>query len=433
MNTTTQNTNINETNEEKTLALSHFGNSNETIRKLVERCFNTQPLESKDFRLAVETPDDDAEPIRGQYGLEASVMLQIRNTAFSEIVSAANAETRKDATIPVGDRGRSLSGYTDIYDGSDEPEVDHAALETNLDEAITRAEMVCKYMDHIASIPKGGAEWLKGFRVSTWVPTETEDEAVKVAIAAKADLSEFIAQGRVKKGYETIDNRLISFNEWCAQALKNPKTQGEWRNRLAYARMLNITVDWAHVPVNNAMDYIGDTVRRPAFNRTKSRLQEAIERVANAKYFNLVYAINAVLLDGNTKRLKDIERSNITWLALPYSAAMQKDIKEVKLSDAWQDAEEKREQEEYAKQAREMRRTALREQSAAERMATTVGIMKMNAETQAMRIAAAKQMAAMQAELDAIMNPKPKAPRKAPAKAKAKAKTTKPKAKTSTK
>lgn len=431
MNVVNVNTNItsNAATEDKALALSHFGHANATIAKMVKHCFDTAPLSSKAFRLAVDTPDDDAEPILGQYALEASVLLECRNTAFSEIVSAACAETRKDTTIPVAERGRSLSGYTDQYDGQDEPEIDQSALETNLDDAIVRAEMICKYMDHIASIPKGGAEWLKGFRVSTWVPTEVDDEAVKIAISAKADLSKFIEEGRVTRGWETIDNRLISFNEWCAQALKNPKTQGEWRNKLAYARTMNISLDWAHVPVNNAMDYIGDTLNKPAFNRTKSRLQEAVERVGNKKYFNLVHGINDVVLDeSRIKRLKDIERSNVTWLALPYSEALQKDLKEVKLSDAWQEAEEKREQEEYAKQARELRRQALREQSAAERMAATVSIMKMNAETQAMRLAAAKQMADMQKQMDAIMNPpKPKA--KTTSKPKAKT-TSKPKAKT---
>lgn len=417
-------------NTEKTLALANFGNANPTIAKMVERCFNVQPMDAKSFRLAVETPDDDAEPILGQYALEASVLLKLRDTAFSEIVSAANAETRKNASIPAHERGRSLSGYDDQYDGQDEPELDDNAIEDNLDQAIDRAAAICKYMDHIANIKAGGAEWLKGFRIQTWVPTQTDDEEVNIAISSKADLSAFIETNRVKRGWETVDNRLISFDEWLVTTLRSPKVTGEWRNKLAYARVMKINVDWHHVPMNDALNYVGHIVSLPAFNRTKSRLQEAVERVANAKYFNLVYAINgAVLDDHKVKALKDLEKSKVLWLALPYSEALQKDIKEVKLSDEWLDAEEQKEIEQAERESREARRAALREQNATMRMKATVEVMKLNAETNKMRLELAKQRAQLQKEMDEILNPKPakkpSKPRTTKAKAPAKKSNTK--------
>lgn len=331
----------------KTNVLSNFAHSNEIIRKAVASVMATKAAKPSTFRLSVVTPDDVLEEGTGQYKMEAQVVLQLINTAYAELVSALNRTTRKEQLIPLNDRHRHASGWDDQYDGSEEPEETEESIETQIVNAADRAEVILRYAKHIASIKAGGAEWLTGFEVDAWVPVVglqddkdgkfTVKEVVE-ACASGVNLETHILMGRVTKVRSVVDNRLLNFTPWCKAQVSTAKRKekiSDWTMKCAYAATLNVELH--DIPVNDAINYIGDLVSQPAFNRKTSRLEDAVRQVGNAKYLSVAYAIksNAAALKVNESEL------NKTYIKaseyLPYSDMLFIDLATVQASDEWAD------------------------------------------------------------------------------------------------
>lgn len=285
----------------------------------------------------------------GQYKMEAQVILQLINTAYAELVSALNRVTRKDQLIPLNDRHRHASGWDDQYDGAEEPEETEESIETQVVNAADRAEVILRYGKHIASIKAGGAEWLTGFEIDAWVPVVglTDDKDGKFTVkevvescASGVNLETHILMGRVTKVRSVVDNRLMNFTPWCKAQVGTAKRKEkvtDWTMKCAYAATLDITLQ--DIPVNDAINYIGDLVSKSAFNRKTTRLEDAVRQVGNSKYLSIAYSIkqNAAALRINEAEL------NKTYLKaseyLPYSDMLFTDIANIQASEEWADHE----------------------------------------------------------------------------------------------
>lgn len=417
-------------NTTKMNALMAFASTNTAVAQTIASLFKIEAQAPAKFRLAVVVADDVAEEGAGQYGLEAPVMINLLSSAYAEIVSAATRTTRKD-DIPQADRARSLSGFDDTYDGAEEPELTEIDLETDLEKAITRASVISAYAHHIAAIKQGGAEWILGFDVDKYVANDVQDEeATALCLKPEADLSQLILENRVQLVKEHVGNKLPSLKTWCEEQRRNEFTSPEWKAKVARTMVQGIELD--SCPVNTAMEYIGDIVAGSAFNRSTTRLEDAITRVANNRYLGLAYALQGERKSVITKTVKKV------WTALPYSSMLQDDIKLVQASDEWADAQLEAEVQAEEEAQRAAARAAIRAQTQfaletrmlaiAEQSAATAGIMaglKAQREARAAAAEAARPRTAeeLAAETKAVAKAaKAKATREAKAQAKAQAK-----------
>lgn len=325
-------------------AINNFNHSSSIITAAVAKLMSVTHKVPSSFRLSVATPNDVQPEGSGQYRMEAPVIIAVLDTAYAEIVSLANRTTRKDAQIAQNDRHRYASGWDDQYDGQDELEETTESIEEQLVNAIDRAEVVLRYAKHIAAIKDGGAQWLAGFEVTKWLPVAglTDDpqgkftlEQVMQACINETNLADHIKMGRVQKVTSIVENRLLSFNDWCDQQIHRKGVDDSWKNKCAYARICDIYLH--DIPVNTAEEYIGDIVSNSAFNRNTTRLEDAVAKVANNNYLRVAYAIqhNAI---ATTPSKREIDKTlTKAWEFLAYSSMLQRDIAEVRASDEWQD------------------------------------------------------------------------------------------------
>ncbi len=404
--------------------LSNFAHTDSTIALCISKLMAVKPVNPKTFRLSVLTPDDTQEEGTGQYQVEAQVILQLLNTAYAEVVSALNRVTRKDQLIPLNDRHRHNSGWDDQYDGGEndaEPEETELSIEDQIVHAVDRAEVVLRYGKHIASIKQGGAEWLTGFEVDAWVPvaglTDDKDgkftvDSVKAACESEVDLETHILAGRVVKVRTVVDNRLMNFTAWCqaqVSAAKRKEKVTDWTRKCAYAATMGIELH--DVPVNDAMNYIGDLVSKPAFNRKTSRLEDAVRQVGNAKYLSIAYALKSNVA---ALKVKDAELNKTFIKAfqyLPYSDMLQIDIQTTLKSEDWLDHQLSLDIKQSEQDAKQNLRQAMREQAMFGMEQMAVQAQATNQQAQALRDMIAQQRAALyapkpsaeqvQAEIDA--------------------------------
>lgn len=404
--------------------LSNFAHTNTTIALCISKLMAVKPVNPNTFRLSVLTPDDTQEEGTGQYQVEAQVILQLLNTAYAEVVSALNRVTRKDQLIPLNDRHRHNSGWDDQYDGGEndaEPEETELSIEDQIVHAVDRAEVVLRYGKHIASIKQGGAEWLTGFEVDAWVPvaglTDDKDgkftiDSVKQACESEVDLETHILAGRVVKVRTVVDNRLMNFTAWCQAQVSTAKRKEkvtDWTRKCAYAATMSIELH--DVPVNDAMNYIGDLVSKPAFNRKTSRLEDAVRQVGNAKYLSIAYALKSNVA---ALKVKDAELNKTFIKAfqyLPYSDMLQIDIQATLKSEDWLDHQLSLDIKQSEQDAKQNLRQAMREQAMFGMEQLAVQAQATNQQAQALRDMIAQQRAALyapkpsaeqvQAEIDA--------------------------------
>ena len=404
--------------------LSNFAHTNSTIALCISKLMAVKPVNPNTFRLSVLTPDDVQEEGTGQYQVEAQVILQLLNTAYAEVVSALNRVTRKDQLIPLNDRHRHNSGWDDQYDGGEndaEPEETELSIEDQIVHAVDRAEVVLRYGKHIASIKQGGAEWLTGFEVDAWVPvaglTDDKDgkftiDSVKQACESEVDLETHILAGRVVKVRTVVDNRLQGFTAWCQAQVSTAKRKEkvtDWTRKCAYAATMGIELH--DVPVNDAMNYIGDLVSKPAFNRKTSRLEDAVRQVGNAKYLSIAYALKSNVA---ALKVKDAELNKTFIKAfqyLPYSDMLQIDIQATLKSEDWLDHQLSLDIKQSEQDAKQNLRQAMREQAMFGMEQLAVQAQATNNQAQALRDMIAQQRAALyapkpsaeqvQAEIDA--------------------------------
>ena len=404
--------------------LSNFAHTNTTIALCISKLMAVKPVNPNTFRLSVLTPDDVQEEGTGQYQVEAQVILQLLNTAYAEVVSALNRVTRKDQLIPLNDRHRHNSGWDDQYDGGEndaEPEETELSIEDQIVHAVDRAEVVLRYGKHIASIKQGGAEWLTGFEVDAWVPvaglTDDKDgkftiDSVKQACESEVDLETHILAGRVVKVRTVVDNRLQGFTAWCQAQVSTAKRKEkvtDWTRKCAYAATMGIELH--DVPVNDAMNYIGDLVSKPAFNRKTSRLEDAVRQVGNAKYLSIAYALKSNVA---ALKVKDAELNKTFIKAfqyLPYSDMLQIDIQATLKSEDWLDHQLSLDIKQSEQDAKQNLRQAMREQAMFGMEQLAVQAQATNNQAQALRDMIAQQRAALyapkpsaeqvQAEIDA--------------------------------
>ena len=376
-------------------ALFQFASETTIVRETIGKMFKVEHSDPSSYRLSVATPFDKQQSIEGMYNVEAAVMLPLLDTVYAEIVSAANRETRANATIPVADRGRSLSGYDDQYDGAEDPEITDDDLENDLDNAIARAGVVLGYMTHIANIKDGGAEWLKGFEVSKWIAKDPKDEAATLKCQLPgADLSNFIHEGRVMRVKERVKNRIITLDTWIEQQLAREGTSPEWKNKLAMCRVQQLHVE--ATDVSTAKDYIGDIVNDSAFNRDTTRLEEAIARVSNRKYMALTNALN------NGIRNEIIKTFKAAYPTLCYSSMLVTDLNELNESPEWQDHQLQQEVNAAKREAEQELRNAIRAQN-------LFDVEKQAKQIAAIRAQAAGILAMIKKEKDAIAKSEKKA------------------------
>ncbi len=390
--------------------LSNFAHTNTTIALCISRLMAVKSINPNTFRLSVLTPDDTQEEGTGQYQVEAQVILQLLNTSYAEVVSALNRVTRKDQLIPLNDRHRHNSGWDDQYDGGEndaEPEETELTLEDQIVHAVDRAEIVLRYGKHIASIKQGGAEWLTGFEVDAWVPVQglTDDkdgkftvDQVKAACESEVDLETHILAGRVVKVRTVVDNRLMNFTAWCqaqVSAAKRKEKVTDWTRKCAYAATMGIELH--DVPVNDAMNYIGDLVSKPAFNRKTSRLEDAVRQVGNAKYLSIAYALKSNVA---ALKVKDAELNKTFIKAfqyLPYSDMLQIDIANTLKSEDWLDHQLSLDIKQSEQDAKQNLRQAMREQAMFGMEQMAVQAQATNQQAQALRDMIAQQRAALYA------------------------------------
>lgn len=392
---------------------------NKAVAEAVKKLIGAPAQQAKDFRLTVVTPDDQLPEGKGQYAVEAHVVLGLIDTAYAEIVSWANRTPRTDS-IPVAERGRHLSGMDDQYDGadSDAPKpLTERDIAEELNTAIYCAASVKRYAEHIAAIKDGGAQWLAGFDVDAWVATDEKDEAtVEMLKKPGTDISKLITEGKIKRVKTHSDSRLVSFNAWCDKQLALEYPSVEWKAKIAMARVQNIVLP--NVDVNTACNFIGDWASKSAFGRDTSRLEDAAKRVANRKYLSLAYAIESGVK-------KDITKAMKAWAIIPYSEMLADDVKALKTSDEWADHQLELAVSDAKKKLADERRAMAREMF-------MVGIEQQAAEMQIERQkmeADKKELEAKRAAIFAMLNPdvakkaeeeaKAKAEKKAAAQAKA--------------
>lgn len=358
----------------KSNILSQFNHANPVIAQSIAKLMAVTPIKPNTFRLSVVTPDDVMEEGSGQYRMEALVVLQLINTAYSELVSALNRVTRKDTLIAQHDRHRHNSGWDDVYDGgeNDAPkEETELTIEEQVFNAVDRAEVVLRYGKHIASIKGGGAEWLTGFAISTWVPNEGLKDSdtftvkeVLEACASGINLETHILMGRVHKVESIVENRLVGFTQFCKQQVSNARAKDkvtEWTKKVAYAATMGIELH--DIPVNDAMEYIGDLVSKSAFDRKTSRLEDAVRQVGNSKYLSVAYAIKQNIAALKVKE-NELDKTFIKASEfLPYSDMLQLDIAQVHKSEEWEDHQLALEVQQAEVDARRDMRAALREQT----------------------------------------------------------------------
>ena len=390
-------------------ALINFASTNATVANTIAKLFALKPAKPTAFRLSVCAPDDVVEEGAGQYALEAPVVVALLDTAYAEIVSAATATERRDA-VPVAERGRSLSDFDAQYDGAEEPEATEETLEERLQSAIDRASIILRYAHHIASIKDGGASWITGFDVDKYIAIDPKDEEAETLCRRNGDISQLIIDNRVMRVSEHVKNRLPQFNEWCDEGRRQEWASVEWKAKLAMARVQNIEVP--DCPVNTAMDYIAEIVGDSAFNRSTTRLEDAITRVANSRYINLAYALQ----DGQRRAIEKALKT--AYDALPYSTLLQKDITEVLASDEWADHQLALDVAQAKKDAEQEMRNAIRAQtlfSIEKQAKEIVGIKAQAAGIYAM--INAEKAGVAKAEKAAKAETKPKAKAKAAAKA----------------
>jgi hypothetical protein len=307
----------------------NFASANKTIAKTIADLFKVVKANPNTFRLSVKVPDDINEEGVGQYALEASVVILLLNTAYSEVVVAATTVERRDA-MPVADRGRSHEGYDDVYDGAEEAETTEEDLSTSLEKAMDRAAVVHSYAEHIAGIKGGGAEWMKGFDTFKYVAVDKADTvAVTQCGIQNSDVSKLIIEGRVIRENTRVNNRIETLNDWLDTQLKSQFASPAWKAKLAETSIQKL--DMPNCGVSEACDYIGHIVNGTAFNRTNSRLAEAIERVANSKYISLTKAIDSELSGAVNKALKSALDS------VRFSTLLQIDKLDVLSSNEWAD------------------------------------------------------------------------------------------------
>lgn len=350
--------------------ITNFAHTNNVIAAAIKKLMDVECKKANTFRLSVPTPDDTQQEGTGQYKFEAPVILAVLDTAYAEIVSLANRTTRKDAQIALHDRHRHASGWDDQYDGQDEPEETEQSIESQLIDAIDRAEVVLRYAKHIAAVKQGGAEWLAGFEVDKWVPvpglTDDKDgkftlEEVMRACISEVGLYEHIKMGRVQKVRSVVENRLLGFNEWCDQQIHRKGVDEGWKNKCAYARICDIHIH--DVPVNTAMDYIGDIVLGSAFNRLTTRLEDAVTKVANSKYLGLAYAIQNEIAATEVNKRNIDKAFQKAFEFLPYSPMRSTDVLEIKASDEWLDFQLDLDVKNAEEEAKKDFRAAMREQA----------------------------------------------------------------------
>ena len=402
--------------------ITNFAHTSTIISKTISKLLEVTPAAPKTFRLSVATPADVAGEGIGQYKVEAPVVAALLDTSYAEVVSAANRVPRKDS-IPVADRGRSLSGYDDKYDGAEEPEETEETLEEQLQAALDRAAVVLRYGKHIASIKDGGAEWLLGFEVDKWVPTPgltddpdgkyTLDEVLR-ACTANTGLARHIKEGRVTRVKSVVDNKLPQIKEWINNQLFRDGIAESWAQKLAYASVLGLRID--DVEVNVAKSYIGDIVTRSAFRRETTRLEDAISRVANRRYLGLAYLLNEQALLQKPSDSEIAKAVAKAWPFLQYSSLLQQDVAEVKASDEYQDWLLQKDLETAKEAAQRDLRQAMREKA-------LFGMEQYAAQAAAIRDQAAAIRASITQQREALASPAPVAPQADPAdEAKAKAK-----------
>ena len=394
-------------------AIANFNHNSSIIAKTISKLMAVEPAATKTFRLSVATPADVAAEGVGQYKIEAPVIAALLDTAYAEIISAANRVPRNDS-IPVAERGRSLSGYDDQYDGAEEREETEESLEEQLQSALDRAAIILRYGRHIASIKDSGAEWLLGFEVDKWVPTTgltddpdgkfTLDEVLR-ACAANAGLARHIKEGRVCRIKSVVDNKLPQIKEWINTQLSRDGIAESWAQKLAYASVIGLHID--DVEVNIAKSYIGDIVTRSAFRRETTRLEDAIARVANRRYLGLAYMLNEQALLQKPSDNEIAKAVAKAWPFLQYSSMLQQDIAEVKASDEYQDWLLQKDLESAKEAAQRDLRQAMREKA-------MFGMEQYAAQAAAIREQAAAIRASISQQREALINsPAPVTPQAA--------------------
>lgn len=350
--------------------ISNFAHTSSIIATAVAKLMAIKHTKPNTFRLSVAAPNDVQPEGTGQYRMEAPIILAVLDTVYAEIVSLANRTTRKDAQIALHDRHRYASGWDDQYDGQDEPEETAESIEEQLINAVDRAEVVLRYAKHIAAIKDGGAQWLAGFEVNKWVPVPglTDDpagkftlEQVMQACITETNLYEHIKMGRVQRVTSVVENRLLGFNDWCDAQIHRKGVDDGWKNKCAYARTCDIHLH--DIPVNTAEEYIGDIVLSSAFNRTTTRLEDAVAKVANNNYLRIAYAIQHSAA-ATTVNKREIDKAMAkAWEFLPYSTMLQIDITAVKASEEWQDHQLDLDVKAAEEEAKRDFRAAMREQA----------------------------------------------------------------------
>lgn len=261
--------------------INNFASADSKIAKAVRSLITITQNEPRDYRLMVRTPKE-SEPVIGMYAAEAQVILTLLDMAYNELVGTLNRVPRKDQ-IAVADRGRTLSEFDEEYNGNDEPEETYLSIEEQQEFAATAASMVHRYAEHIAAIKDGGAAWIvNGFSQPSWIAADPKDTTLEIT---PRNLPDLIKQGKVKRVTAHVSGRLASFKQWCETQLKSDWINVDWKAAIAYASVM--MEKCPTVDVNDARDFIGAWAQQTPRNKTQTRLEIAITRVANRKWFGI--------------------------------------------------------------------------------------------------------------------------------------------------
>lgn len=267
----------------------------------------------------------------GSPAAEIQVVRRLLDTAYSEVVSLINQVPRKDS-IPVADRGRSLSDFDSEYDGTEEVESTFDSIEAQLELAIINAAVVHRYAQHLGAVKQGGAEWaINGFVSSPeWVAIDPKDtQAVQVCHEKGDQLCAWIAAGdnRIELKSEYVRPVIKSFGQWLTDTFAKANKTKVWSQKLAQAIAVadNETKGLMSVEIDVAKASIHRWAALPAFNRNTSRLEEAVASAADTKWrFDFSKA--------------QLPSSAVAWLLLPYSPKFQQDRADFQQSQELMDA-----------------------------------------------------------------------------------------------
>lgn len=227
----------------------------------------------------------------GMPKVEADITTELLNIAYNEVVFLLSSDSKELDNTPQADRNRAHQQNEQCDTGT---KAHPMSDEDRLDLALGAGHMAYTWAEHLSRMKGEKLAWIKdGFTTKNWEAVDPKDEGI-VEICAKdgKELQDLIASGdnRIHLVEHHVRGKLRNFGDYLdaqferTDAEKAPK----WRKRLAMAKRLAGNSIRGHEGV--AIDTVKSQFftwanEYPFAGAEKTRLETAVERVANRKFW----------------------------------------------------------------------------------------------------------------------------------------------------